>query len=162
MQAVDVYVDGSYSKARPGICRGAAVILVDGKPVYAQNYIIQKSAFVSMNNVGGELWAAISAIQIVQGLFKDEPVLLTIYHDYKGIRNFVQGPEKWTPKKDGAVMYTYVMQEYIKSHPESTLAFKKVAAHTGDKWNEIVDDLSRGDVSSEINDVYKGCMTFKE
>lgn len=162
MRQVDVYVDGSYNKARPGICKGALIVVENDKPLFAQNYTIQKENFASMNNVGGELWAAMSAIPVVKGLFGDEDVRLSIYHDYKGIRNFITGPEKWTPSKPATISYAYIVQQYMKEHPASRLNFVKVKAHSGIKWNEAVDKLTRGEVTSDCEPVYKGHMLFKD
>ena len=161
MRVIDVYVDGSYSKSKPNECTSALIILEDDKPVFAQRYIIMKPEFVQQHNVGGELWAAMSAIQVVQGLYGNGCIEVNLYYDYKGIRHFVTGPEFWSkPKTIPTQAYASIMQTYIKQNPLVKLNFWKVKSHSGKKWNEIVDQLTRGDICSEIKDVCKETMCF--
>ena len=63
---------------------------------------------------------------------------LYIYHDYEGIAKWCQG--LWKANKEGTKAY----KEYYDSIREKLqIVFVKVAAHTGDKYNEMADRLAK-------------------
>lgn len=157
---VEVYTDGSYNRNIPDVTKGAVVVLVDGKPVFAQRYIIKQPELVKSWNVGGELFSAIAGIQIANEFVRiSKSRALTIYYDYKGIREFIQGTPVWKPKTDSSRLYVSLVQAFMNQNPNAHINFVKVKSHTGNKWNEVVDDLTRGDVDPEIVLCYKGEVT---
>ena len=155
MSRVDIYTDGSFNRLDKFRTRGAIIVLIDGVPVYAENYDVQIKAFVDMWNVGGELWAAITGLTVA-GAISEPNSVLNIYYDYKGIRELIIGTPKWKPKKPGSLYYVKAYEDFVEKNPSVKVNFYKVKAHTGNKYNELVDDLTRGDVAPELMKCYKG------
>lgn len=159
-----VYVDGSYSTSEPGKVYGAFIGLTDeGKPVNAVRYCSKDAELTAMRNVGGELMAAEGAIigmatVISQQFSKDDTHIVKIYYDYKGIFEFVKPVNPWTPNKRQTRLYAQVVNRVRNDNPNIIFEFVKVKAHTGDKFNEMVDELAKGYVNPELSDVYFGCF----
>ena len=89
----------------------------------------------SMRNVAGEIKGAEAAMRyaVEHGFRK-----LYIYHDYEGIARWCQGA--WKTNKEGTKAY----KEYFDGIKERVeVVFVKVAAHTGDKYNEMADRLAK-------------------
>ena len=63
---------------------------------------------------------------------------LYIYHDYEGIAKWCLG--EWKTNKEGTKAY----KAYFDSiRDKLQVVFVKVAAHTGDKYNEMADKLAK-------------------
>lgn len=145
-----LYTDGSYSKATPDVVKGGMVILIGDELVTAQRYITKKQIMTTMNNVGGELLAATCGLFIAGGLIAntlgsdDASGVITIYHDYRGIYEFVAGPKPWVPKQEGSKFYVRSVQEFRKMYPNIKIKFVKIKSHSGDKWNNVVDTIANG------------------
>lgn len=63
---------------------------------------------------------------------------LTIFYDYMGIECWASGD--WKANKDGTIKYRAFMQEM---QAEMDIRFRKVTAHTGVRFNELVDRLAK-------------------
>ena len=87
-----------------------------------------------MRNVAGEIKGAEAAMRYaVENGFQK----LYIYHDYEGIAKWCQGA--WKTNKEGTRAYK-AYYDSVKDKLE--IVFGKVAAHTGDKYNEMADKLA--------------------
>lgn len=141
-----LYTDGSYSKSVPDITTGGMVVLYNDQLVAAQRYITKWPCMVSMNNVGGELLAAVGGLFVAAGFLQqvapNQNHTITLMHDYKGIKDFAEG--KWSAKKAGSVYYVQSINVFKKNYPNITLNFIKVKAHSGNKWNDVVDAIANG------------------
>lgn len=161
MNRIDIYVDGSFTTAKPGVTYGGFVMLLNDKPIHCQQLIIKDPSMTTMRNVGGELFAAFTATMlaanILDGIDQD-PYSIYIYHDYEGIAKFAALAGGWKAKKPGAMKYQQMMFMLRKKYPRANLHFVKVAAHTGVLWNEVVDKVANGMIPSEVKDVYKPSM----
>ena len=126
---MSIWLDGSYFKTEPGVTYGGVVVVDDAKDecVYCQRYYTEKPEFVSMNNVGGELLAAILGFGTACARVIDKhqgEVECCIYHDYNGIAKFATG--EWAAKKEGSQMYV-IMFNHLKSlYPHVRFKFVKV------------------------------------
>ena len=134
---VKAYVDGSYDHSIR-MYAGGAVILFGG-----EEYHISESnnleGMASMRNVAGELLGAVRAMDWYdEHLNETKAEKLVIYHDYEGIAKWATGA--WKAKKEGTQEYVEIFQGYKAKFP---IEFIKVAAHTGDKYNEIADQLAK-------------------
>lgn len=148
MRVLELYVDGSYKNTEPNVTKGAAIVLEDNKPLTCQRFITGKKEFVSMWNVGGELFATIGGLSLVKKVVDaKEKVLIKIYYDYTGINYFITG--EWQAKKLGAQVYVMSVRQLQKSIPNIKFEFHKVKAHTGVKWNELADSIANGEIPSE-------------
>lgn len=160
----NIYVDGSYYTQDPSKVYGAFVLLKEDQPILAIRYESEDKSAVSMRNVGGELLASkgaiISAAQIINTQCDRDIVHdVKIYYDYKGVFEFVNPVRPWKTNNAATTAYARVINKIQKDTLNMRLSFEKVKAHTGDRWNEVVDNLAKGYVSSEIENCYKG--TFK-
>lgn len=136
-EVVRAYVDGSYDHSIK-MYAGGAVILFKGEEHYiSESNNIEEMA--TMRNVAGELLGAVRAMEwfdengLAQGAKK-----LVIYHDYEGIAKWATGA--WQAKKEGTKAYVGIFNEFREKFP---IEFIKVAAHTGDKYNEMADQLAK-------------------
>lgn len=132
------YTDGSYSTRKKDRV-GAAYILLDenGKEV-SRNFTYSTSPWlVEMRNVGGEILAAQMAIE---DAYKRKPESLEVYHDYKGIGAWPDG--EWEARKSQTKLYRDFVNKDIR--PDMDVKFEWVQGHSGNKWNDLVDDLAKG------------------
>ena len=63
---------------------------------------------------------------------------IIIYHDYAGIAKWCTGD--WKAEKEGTKRYK---QYYDSVKDRLAVRFVKVAAHTGDTYNEMADRLAK-------------------
>lgn len=89
----------------------------------------------AMRNVAGEIKGAEAAMRyaVAHGYRK-----LYIFHDYEGIAKWCQGV--WKTNKEGTRGYKAY---YDSIKDKLQVVFVKVAAHTGDKYNEMADGLAK-------------------
>lgn len=131
--ALIAYVDGSYNVANGEFSYG--MVLLDGEQELTFQQFFIDEELASMRNVAGEIKGAEAAMRyaVEQGFSK-----LYIYHDYEGIAKWCQGA--WKTNKEGTKAY----KAYFDSVQEKLqVVFVKVAAHTGDKYNEMADKLAK-------------------
>lgn len=127
------YVDGSYNVATGEYSCGV-VFLYEGEEIH----IAQKGTseeLASMRNVAGEIMGAELAMRkaVEMGISS-----LNIYHDYQGIASWCLG--EWKTNKEGTRAY----KEYYDSiRQELKIRFVKVKGHSGDKYNDLADELAK-------------------
>lgn len=127
-----IYVDGSINPKTNRLGMGAC-FLQDGV-VFAEQTSGAKQVY-GARNAESESYASLAAIkQAIQLGFKE----VSIIHDYAGLANVVTGA--WKVKSEVSAMYVNEITE-LKKH--ITINFVKVEGHTGVKWNERADYLSR-------------------
>ncbi len=136
-EIVRAYVDGSYDHSIR-MYAGGAVILWQGEEIHiSESNNIEEMA--TMRNVAGELLGAVRAIEWYdEHLEETGAKKLVVYHDYEGIAKWATGA--WKAKKKGTQEYVEIFKAYSEKFP---IEFIKVAAHTGDKYNEIADQLAK-------------------
>lgn len=127
------YVDGSYDHSQLRYAFGC--VLVFDEETVTLNGSGNDEDYVSMRNVAGEILGSEQAISwaISQGYQK-----ITIYYDYEGIEKWANGV--WKANKAGTQAYKAFVE---KSRREIEILFCKVAAHTGDTYNEMADKLAK-------------------
>ncbi|MBR2038398.1 MAG: ribonuclease H family protein [Lachnospiraceae bacterium] len=131
--ALVAYVDGSYYVENNQFSYG--MVLLDGEQELKFQQFFIDEELASMRNVAGEVKGAEAAMRyaVEQGFHK-----LYIYHDYEGIAKWCQG--EWKTNKEGTKAY----KAYFDSiRDKLQVVFVKVAAHTGDKYNEMADKLAK-------------------
>lgn len=124
-----IYVDGSYLQGFG--YSGWAFVAVDGDSELARKSGVT-SCPAESRNIDGELKASIEAMKWLkaQGKFG------VVCHDYEGVARFAKG--EWQAKSAVAKRYAAEVREL-----GAEVAFEKVAAHTGQKWNELADKLAK-------------------
>ena len=131
--ALIAYVDGSYHNGTCEFSYGMVLIHGSDQQTFCQKFT--DADLASMRNVAGEIKGAEAAMRyaVEQGFGK-----LYIFHDYEGIAKWCQGA--WKTNKEGTKAY----KAYFDSIQDKLeVVFVKVAAHTGDKYNEMADRLAK-------------------
>ena len=91
-----------------------------------------------MRNVAGEIYGSMAAIQAAA----DAGIAsITIFYDYMGIEMWANG--QWKTNKEGTRAYKAFIEAI---RPRIEIRFQKVAAHTGVRFNELVDQLAKASV----------------
>ena len=127
------YVDGSFSKDIKKYSYGC-IILHKGER-YELSGSGQDERYLSMNNVAGEIFGSMRA---VEWAIEHNIKAISIYYDYEGIEKWAN--DIWKANKEGTIYY----KEFIKKSREKIqIKFVKVAAHTGVELNEQVDRLAK-------------------
>ena len=154
-----IYTDGSFDKRDPNVVKGGFIILTENDDVLlAQEIEVKRKSVTDMNNVGAELMSAMlgvyKACEILMRYQKTEPECtegtVVIYHDYRGVKLFIQGQPRWVASKPGSILYVKGVEEVTSKFVKVKLEFVKVKAHSGIKWNEAADSLARGIVLPEL------------
>lgn len=126
---IAAYVDGSFMNSTIGY---GSVILQGNKILHEISGKMDKK-YEEHHQIGGELKAV---IETVNWCNKNNIKDLHIYYDYKGIEMWARA--KWKANKELTRKYqAFMIKQSITFH------FHKVAAHTGDKWNEHADMLAK-------------------
>ena len=125
----EVYTDGSYCKGKYSY--GYAFIK-DGEVVFESNGVGEDLEAAAMRNVAGELAAVQHAVEKAKTL----NARILIYHDYSGISHWVTGD--WQAKNK----FTQAYVTFMKAH-HGLYEFRKVAGHSGDRFNDYVDQLAK-------------------
>lgn len=163
---LDVYVDGSYYKKTPNVTYGGVVVVQDKSTPYEKIHVVrhvktEQKEFVSANNAGGELIAAlvgiIDACQIVSTETGNHQI--NIYYDYKGVKEFLSGGE-YQARKKGPQLYVGSIAAICKANPNVELKFHKVLAHSGNKFNEVADKIAKGVVPPQYKKYEKETLTI--
>ncbi len=127
------YVDGSYNIATGEYGSGAILITSKGEVSLSEKG--NDESLASMRNVAGEIKGAEAAMRYA---FDNGYKSLTIYHDYEGISKWCQG--LWKRNKEGTIAYKEMYDILSK---EVNIDFVKVKGHSGDKYNDIADELAK-------------------
>lgn len=133
-----VYVDGSFAVIRnKGVYGGGIVLFIEGvkDPLY-HKCAGDDTNIARLRNVAGELMAVITTL----GILRNMPAVneLEICYDYEGIEKWVNGA--WAAKKAFTRAYRDAM---LDAQKKLTIKFTKIAAHTGDMYNEEADRLAK-------------------
>ncbi|HVJ49033.1 ribonuclease H family protein [Desulfitobacterium sp.] len=125
----EVYTDGSYLN---GQYSWAYAFVKEDEVVYEDSNVGKSPEAAVMRNVAGELAAVLFAVKRAADL----GVTIRIFYDYAGIAFWVTG--EWRAKNEFTQKYCKLMNEY-----QGVYAFEKVKAHTGNKFNEYVDNKAK-------------------
>lgn len=127
------YVDGSYNIATGEYGYGV-VFFYEGCEIHLKKGFA-KNELASMRNVAGEIEGSKAAISYA--ISKNIPSI-KIYHDYEGIAKWCSG--EWKANKEGTIAYR---DFYNNAKNKINIEFIKVKGHSGDKFNDIADQLAK-------------------
>ena len=122
------YVDGSYYEGKVGY---GAILLNNDETV--QEFYGEVTENISSRQVAGELVAVMTVLDYCK---KNNIQEVSIYYDYTGIENWAKG--RW--KTNNPLTQRYA--QYIKNCPINVV-WHKVKSHSGDKWNDVADQLAK-------------------
>ncbi|MFA6617852.1 MAG: RNase H family protein [Candidatus Neomarinimicrobiota bacterium] len=126
---ISAYVDGSFLNK----VIGYGAVILDGESILYKISGKMDSKYEEHHQIAGELKAALESVSWAK---KNGIKELDIYYDYKGIEMWAR--KKWKANKE----LTKAYQDYMQKQ-NIILHFHKVAAHSGNKWNEVADKLAR-------------------
>ena len=127
------YVDGSY-QAVTGEYSCGVVLFFEGEEIHISRKG-DNEELAQMRNVAGELLGAELAMREALSRGAES---LAIYHDYEGIAAWCLG--YWKTNKEGTRAYKAY---YDSIKPKIRISFTKVKGHSGDKWNDLADELAK-------------------
>ncbi|WP_291635852.1 ribonuclease H family protein [Clostridium sp.] len=127
-----VYVDGSYNASTEEYSYGMVAVQSD-VVLHIESGAGKSDSARNIRQIAGELAGAVKGVQYA--LDKGEKKVV-IFHDYVGICYHATG--FWGRKEESSKEYYEKMQELMKSGIE--VIFVKVDSHTGDLFNELVDE----------------------
>ena len=130
---VVAYIDGSYNKGTNTVGAGGVIFLNGNREIFS--FPSTDERYTSFWNVAGELLAAMYVMKYAVDRGVPE---CSLYYDYMGI-------EMWATKgwkRNNALTQQYAafydsIKDRVRVH------FHKVAAHTGDTYNEMADALAK-------------------
>lgn len=126
-----VYVDGSYRNSDKSHSYGVYMFNDEEEYTYSKRFFKDSE----MRNVSGEIKGAMRAMEEAAKLGKKK---IYLHYDYEGIRSWALG--FWKTNKEGTIYYKN-FYDSIKDKLE--VKFIKVEAHSGVKYNELVDKLAK-------------------
>jgi ribonuclease HI len=127
-----VYVDGSYNASTERYSYGLVAVR-DNVIEYIHSDSAKDISKKNIRQIAGELEAAVRAVQYA---IKKGDNQVVIFHDYEGICHHATG--FWERREESSAEYYKKINELISSGIE--VIFVKVDSHTGDFFNELVDE----------------------
>ena len=131
---VIAYVDGSFEKSIGRYAFGCVILTPDGQEV-RKSGSGSDPAGVAIRNVAGEMLGSMTA---VNWAIENKYPAVEIRYDYEGVEKWVTGV--WRAKTPLTSKYAAHMQEAGK---KIKISFCKIAAHTGNHYNEEADQLAK-------------------
>lgn len=130
---VVAYIDGSYNKGTNTVGAGGVIFLNGNRETFS--FPSTEERYTSFWNVAGELLAAMYVMKYAVNRGIPE---CSLYYDYMGI-------EMWATKgwKRNNVLTQQYAAFYDSIKDRVRVHFYKVAAHTGDTYNEMADALAK-------------------
>lgn len=134
-----IYVDGSYNTNTERYSYG--VVAVRNNVVeYIDSDSSKDSSKSNIRQIAGELEAAIKGVEYALRIGDKKVVIL---HDYEGVSHHATG--FWERREPSSVEYYNKMHEMFGRGIE--VIFVKVDSHTGDLFNELVDEKCKEKLS---------------
>lgn len=128
------YVDGSFDVNIGKYAFGCVIITPNGE-IVRESGNGDNPESIALRNVTGEMLGAMFAVKWCD---KNGYSAIEICYDYFGIEKWATG--EWRAKNNLTKKYA----EFMKENSEKlNISFKKIAAHTGNKYNEEADKLAK-------------------
>ena len=141
MKELKAYVDGSFNVDAGRYGFGCVLMAPDGTICeYCGSNCNEESA--KLRNVTGEMLGSMFAVKWAMYRGYDA---VNICYDYTGIEYWATGA--WRSKTELTKKYASSMQEWMK---RIKITFTKIAAHTGDTYNEAADKLAKKAIEEEL------------
>ena len=128
------YVDGSFDVNIGKYAFGCIIITPNGE-IVRESGNGENPESIALQNVTGEMLGAMFAVEWCE---KNGYSAIEICYDYFGIEKWVTG--EWKAKNNLTKKYAQFMKE---KSDKLNISFKKIAAHTGNKYNEEADKLAK-------------------
>lgn len=131
--AAVAYVDGSYHIGTKKFSFGAVIAYQGEEYRFAEK--LEDEELATMRNVAGEIKGSECAMKFA---LEHNCKKIYIYHDYEGIARWCLGD--WKTNKEGTKAYK---EFYLETAKKVDICFVKVKGHSGDKYNDVADELAK-------------------
>ncbi len=149
------YVDGSYNVDTGKYSYGLLIAKQD-IVTYIENGVAEDDSMRDIRQIGGELKAAIRALQYCgENKIKE----LVIFHDYAGVCYHATG--YWERREESSRKYFEEFNRLVHEHGIK-VHFVKVDSHTGDLYNEMVDEFAKVAGGLKLNYQTERLLRMKE
>ena len=138
-ECLHIYVDGSYNATTEEYSYGM-VAVQSNVVLYIESGAAKADSARNIRQIAGELTGAVKGVQyaLSKGATK-----VVIFHDYIGICYHATG--FWERREESSKEYYKKMQELMSNGIE--VIFVKVDSHSGDLFNELVDEKCKEKLS---------------
>ncbi|EIC96655.1 ribonuclease HI [Lachnoanaerobaculum saburreum F0468] len=127
------YVDGSYDDTTKSYSYGMVMMHGEDELHFFKKF--EKDDMSDMRNVAGEIEGSMAAMKYcIENGIKS----ISIFYDYEGIQKWCNGD--WKAKKEGTKRY---VEFYKDASKLVDVDFIKVKGHSGDKYNDLADELAK-------------------
>ncbi|MBQ0104615.1 MAG: hypothetical protein KBT47_01090 [Armatimonadetes bacterium] len=131
---IEAWVDGSYrEKGKTKIAGWAFVVVDNDEPEFEDFGNDIPAEYMEHRNVAGEIFAVMNLLQFCM---ENEETEVTIHYDYEGLEKWAVG--EWKTNKELTKQY----KNFVRGCGMD-ITWKKVAGHSGEKWNEYADSLAK-------------------
>lgn len=144
LDKVQAYIDGSYNTASEKYSYGMVVVKED-VILHIENGASEDNSSKDIRQIAGELKGAIKALEYARDNGIKELILI---HDYVGVCYHATG--FWERKEESSKKY-YADFNYLTEANGIKVTFVKVDSHTGDLFNEIVDEFAKKAINVPLN-----------
>ncbi len=127
-----IYVDGSYNINTKKYAYGLVAVR-DNVVEYIESNAAMDTAQSNIRQIAGELEGAIKGVEYAISKKENKVV---IFHDYEGVAHHATG--FWERREPSSIEYYEKMNSFMNEGIE--IIFVKVDSHTGDLYNELVDE----------------------
>lgn len=134
MKKLICYTDGSFSEELQRYSFGLVVLNTDKEVISTDCGRGSNPSYLQHWQVSGEILASLKAVDYA---IRHNATDLEICYDYLGIEKWATG--EWKGKKELTRSYASYMGDAIT---KVNITFKKVKAHSGDKYNDMADALA--------------------
>lgn len=122
------YVDGSFQGGAVGY---GLLILRNGEQIYQDSGTVTQ--YTEQQQITGEL---ASTMRVIRWCEANNVPKIQIFYDYNGIEKWATGA--WRTHTESTQAY----QKFMRS-TQVQVVWEKVKSHSGDKWNDIADELAK-------------------
>lgn len=140
-----IYVDGSYNIETEKYAYGFVAVR-NNVVEYIESAAAKDKGEKNIRQIAGELEAAIKAVKYA---LESGEKKVVIFHDYEGIAHHATGT--WERREESSINYYNKMNEFMNKGIE--VIFVKVDSHTGDFFNELVDEKCKEKVKLDSEKV---------
>ena len=132
-----LYTDGSYNKkiSRDSTAYSAVIVTNESLTEYIVDIIygvVTDPLYVSMWNVGGEIWGVLAGSDYIINQYKVKDI--SLYYDYIGLGKWATG--EWRTKNPATQSYARYMKNIMNDY---NLTLNKVPGHSNILLNEVAD-----------------------
>lgn len=138
MQVYNIYVDGSFGHQNQHIGGWSFIVTLNEAVIDSGRGQIVNSNILEGRQVGCECFAVQEALKWARA----KNVKINIFFDYIGLKmwiNDIWGGKPWKQNK----FYTKEYRKFCLENRDLIVDFIKVEAHSGDRFNEMADELAK-------------------